>query len=75
MWYLAFLFLLFSLVNDTFRKIFYFMNVFHACMHVHAWCSQRLEEGIRSSGTGVVDSFELPGEFWELNLGIRRLLC
>lgn len=44
------------------------MNVFPACMHVHAWCSQRLEEGIKSPGTGVVDSSELPGEFWELNL-------
>lgn len=51
------------------------MTVFPACMHVHAWCSQRLEEGIRASGTGVVDSSELPGEFWELNLGICRLLC
>lgn len=51
------------------------MTVFPACMRVHAWCSQRLEEGIRASGTGVVDSSELPGEFWELNLGICRLLC
>jgi hypothetical protein len=36
----------------------------HECMYL-----QRAEEGIRSPGTGVVYSCELPDGCWELNLG------
>lgn len=36
--------------------------------HVHAWCSQRWEEGIRPPGTGVTDGWEPTCECWELIL-------
>lgn len=36
--------------------------------HVHAWCSQRWEEGIRPPGTGVTDGWEPTCERWELIL-------
>ena len=45
------------------------MSVLPACMsvfYVGAWCLQRSEEGVRSSETGVIDSYELR---WELNPG------
>lgn len=28
--------------------------------HVYAWCAERPDVGIRSLGTGITDSFELP---------------
>jgi hypothetical protein len=40
------------------------MYVCHMC----AWCSQRPEEGIRSPGTEVTDSCELPRGCWDFNL-------
>jgi hypothetical protein len=48
------------------------MSVLAAYMYGHhlcAWHSWRSEEGVRSSATGVTDSCELPGGYWELNLG------
>ena len=48
------------------------MNVLPACRHlyhVHAWYLQRLEEGIESPRTGVIDGWELLSECWKLNLG------
>lgn len=36
------------------------MGFLPVCMYAHAWCSPRLEEGIRSLENGVVDSGELP---------------
>lgn len=48
------------------------MTVLPACIsvyHMHAWCPQRSEEGIRSPGTGVPDNCELPCGCWDLNLG------
>ena len=48
------------------------MNVLFACRHVynvHAWYLQRLEEGIESPRTGVIDDWELLSECWKLNLG------
>jgi hypothetical protein len=36
--------------------------------HLHAWCLQRPEEGVVSSGTGVIDGRELPCGCLELNL-------
>lgn len=39
-------------------------------MHqLHAWCSQRSEEGRRSPGTVVKNACEPLGRSWELNLG------
>ena len=49
--------------------IFMFMCVLPVCMsvyHVHAGCSRRPEEGIKSSGTEVIDSCELPCRCWEI---------
>ena len=46
------------------------MGILHVCMYVHhmcAWCQRRSEEGIRSPGTGVMDSCEAPCRFWESN--------
>jgi hypothetical protein len=42
--------------------------------YIYIWteciqCPQRPEEGVRSLGTGVRDSYELPCGCWELNLG------
>jgi hypothetical protein len=34
-----------------------------------AWCLQRPEEGVGHPGPGVTDGCELPGGFWETNLG------
>lgn len=37
------------------------------CMYVYACCPQRLEEGIRSTETGVIDDFEFCGnQAWSL---------
>lgn len=33
------------------------------------WCPKKPVDSVESSGTGVTGSFELPCEFWELNLG------
>lgn len=33
----------------------------------YAWCPQRSERGIRSSGTIITDGCGLPYGFWELN--------
>lgn len=39
------------------------MHVLHVC----AWCPQKLEEGIGSSRTGVMNGCESPCEPWESN--------
>ena len=47
-------------------SLFYFIFVSCAlvfCLHVY------LCEGIRSPGTGIIDSYELPCGCWELKLG------
>lgn len=33
---------------------------------MHTWCSQRPEEGVISSGTGVTGGYDPPCEHWEL---------
>jgi hypothetical protein len=33
------------------------------------WCFIHLCEGVKSSGTGITNSWELPCGCWELNLG------
>lgn len=51
------------------------MGVFPICIsmhHVHASCSMRPEEGVRSPGTWITDSCEVPGRWWELNLGFLQ---
>jgi hypothetical protein len=45
------------------------MNFLLACIyvhHMHAWCLHESEEGVL--GTRVIDSCELPCEYWDLNL-------
>lgn len=34
--------------------------------HMHAWCLQRSEEGVRTPGTGVRDGCKPPCGSWEL---------
>lgn len=36
---------------------------------LHAWCLQRLEGGVESPGTGVIDSCKLPCGYQESNSG------
>jgi hypothetical protein len=38
--------------------------------HMHTWCLQGPEEGIRDTGAGVTEGCELPDRFWELNPGL-----
>lgn len=38
--------------------------------HMDSWCLQKLKEGIRLSGTGVLGSWEPLSLCWELNLGL-----
>jgi hypothetical protein len=48
------------------------LSVLPACAsvhHFHAWCLQRPEEGVESSGIGVTDACESSDGFWELKLG------
>jgi hypothetical protein len=48
------------------------MGILLACMfvcHICAWCLKRLEEGIKSPGTGVTDDCEPSCGYWESNLG------
>jgi len=50
------------------------MNVLPACtsvFYVHVWCSQRSEEGISPSRTGVTGSYLSYG-CWELNPGLLQ---
>lgn len=35
---------------------------------LHPWCLQRSAEGIRSSGTAAMESYELPRRSWEFSL-------
>lgn len=55
------------------------MFCLHACMsmhHLHAWCSWRSEEIIRSLGTGVKDGCETLCGCWEFNLrSSGRMVC
>jgi hypothetical protein len=37
--------------------------------HVHAWCLQWPEQGVRSPGAGITDHCEPPCRCWELNPG------
>lgn len=53
------------------------MNVSSVYMSVyleHACCPSRLEDGIRSPGIGVTDSYEPPCECWKLKLGQQQVL-
>lgn len=46
------------------------MTVLPACIsvyHMHAWCPQRSEEGIRSPGTEVMDGCGPPYRYGEIN--------
>ena len=46
-------------------------GILPACIsvyHVGAWCPQKLEEGIKSLGIGVMDSCETPRGYWEWSL-------
>ena len=61
-----------NLINEVvFFVCFFAFNVYgcFVCIyvHVHSWCLQRLENGARSSGTGVKDGCEPPCVCWELN--------
>lgn len=52
------------------------MNVFPICMpayHVCSWYTRKSEEGIRYSGTGVIDHCESSCECWEFNPGRRAV--
>jgi hypothetical protein len=49
-----------------------YMDVLPTCMSVHlvfGWCPWKLEEGIRSLGTGIKDRFKRQCEYWESNMG------
>lgn len=37
--------------------------------NVCAWCTKRIDEGVDSSGTKVIDNHEPPCRWWELNPG------
>lgn len=59
-----------QIVLLRFKDYFMCMNVLPLCLYVHymlTWCPQRSEEGVGSSGTRVIDGFELPCGGWELN--------
>jgi hypothetical protein len=45
---------------ECFAYIYIFMDHF-----VYTWCLRMPEEGVRSPGKGVVESYELPCGFWE----------
>jgi hypothetical protein len=48
------------------------MNVLSACAkvyHMYALCLQRVEEGIGSPRTRVIDGCELPSGYWGPNPG------
>lgn len=54
------------------KKLFMCMDVLPGCMfvcHMSVQCLQRLEGGIGSSGTRVMDCRKLLRGSWELNLG------
>ena len=61
-------------------KFFYLFTLLHmsilpACMsvhRVHAWYPWNSEEDTRSLGTGVINSWELPCECWELNMALSE---
>jgi hypothetical protein len=48
------------------------LGVLPACMsvyHVHGWCLQKPEEGIKRFGTGGIGGCEPPHGDWELSSG------
>lgn len=50
-------------------SVFLTMYVYAPYLVHRAWCQRRLEEGVKSPGTEVMDSYELLCERWELNPG------
>lgn len=63
-WFICFYFV------DYFRWI----NVLLASIYVYmyACCPGKLEEGVRSLGTEVIEDCEVPGECWERNPGRQQ---
>jgi hypothetical protein len=55
--------ILLFLKTGFFKQFKFYLCPLVSCLHIY------LCEGVTSSGTGVTDSFELPGGCWELNLG------
>jgi hypothetical protein len=49
----------YNFLNDYFYFILWALFCLHVCL-----C-----EGVGSSGTGIIDSYELPCRYWESNLG------
>ena len=47
----------------------FYVHEYFACMYACV-CAQRPEVGVRSPGTVVTDSCELPCECWELKTGL-----
>lgn len=50
-------------------KCFVCIYVWH---HEHAWCLQRMKEGIASPGIGVTDVYMLTCGSWELNANLLQ---
>jgi hypothetical protein len=54
----------------SFFILYVWVFCMHACLyHMRAWCWQRPQEGVGSSGTEVTDGCESPCGCWELNPG------
>lgn len=54
------------------KKVFPWINVLPACIsvrYVYTWHLGTPEEGVKSSGTVVIFSCELPHGYWDSNLG------
>ncbi|KAL6034338.1 hypothetical protein STEG23_034958 [Scotinomys teguina] len=45
-----------------------FLPAYVSLRYMHAWCPKKPEEGIRSLGTGITDSYAVPRGCWESNL-------
>ena len=57
--------------HTKYKQRYMYMNALPTCMYIHHtydWCLQSPED-IRSPGTGVTHSCELPCGYWELNQG------
>lgn len=48
----------------TYKEDLFLDECLPACVSV-CWCRRKPEEGTGSSGTGVMDGFKSPNEFWE----------
>ena len=56
-----------------FKDLFIFVYEYFAYVYnMYALCPQKSKEGIKASGTGVMDGCEPPGRCWKLNLGLLQ---